>query len=339
MELESIISNAVEDAGDVGIDSGSESDISADTGDGDAGGSAGDTAVSGGDGAATEAAKQAAVEDAFATEHGLITKRPDGRENRIPYSRVKAIAENQVKKAQAEWEAAQLTPLRTEHGSMKERLQQIEAIENIMANEPDRFIQMMAEANPAYARFAAVLQQAAEQKQQADPNADDPMPTQDYDLGDGRMTYSTDGLEKRMAWERRQAAKEAETRISERYKPIEDRYKQETEREKAVRVQETALKQVNAQLEKAKTWHGFEEHAPEILKALQADQNLSMHDAYIQVVIPKLAGDRTKMRQELVTELKKAPNATSTTSTTQAGKSAAPKTLEDIIRESAKAIK
>lgn len=337
MDLEAVITTAVEDAGDVGVDdSGSASEAATGTTE------VADGAVAAGGSDGTEAAKEATVvEDAFAKEHGLVTKRPDGRENRIPYSRVKAIAENQVKKAQEAWEAG-VKSVRDEHGSYKSRLDEFATIERIMESEPDRFIEMLAATNPeAYGKFAAVLKQVVEEAK-ADAGADDPEPQPDFDMGDGRMTYSMAGLNKVREWDRRQATKAAEQALGKRLEPIEKERQAAQDRERQRQEADRVAASIDATLAKAKKWPGFEEHAAEIQKVFTSDRKMDLHDAYMAVVFPKLSADRTTMRQEIMAELRKAPAGTSTQATTPAATPAASgqsQSIEDVIRASIAGLK
>ena len=72
-------------------------------------------------------------------------------------------------------------------------------------------------------------------------------------------------------------------------------------------------------VERARTWPQFKEHETEISTFMDAERAkgnfVRFEDAYMQIVIPKLAGDRTKIRQELVTEMNALPKTSSTVAT------------------------
>jgi hypothetical protein len=276
------------------------------------------------------------------------------RENAIPHGRVKQmIAKREraviaevakafgISKAEAELKLEDLTGHATEHSgrmtSYEQRLQEVQAVEAVIAADPDRFISMLAMANPAYQKFAAVLQQAASQAH-TDPRTqgdEDPEPQPDYDLGNGQFTYSLDGLKQRDAWKERQLEKKLDQRWNDRLKPFEEDRKSAQERQRLQEIHSQATERVSQQMEKAYKWPGFKEHEADILKALQADPSISLHDAYMSVYMPKLAGDRSKMREEILAEINKKPRSSSApTSPVIAGQETPKaKTTEDIARE------
>lgn len=279
------------------------------------------------------------------------------RENSIPHSRVKEMIARReqkliatvakelgISKAEAELKLEDVTGALTERSTKvtdyETRLRDVDTVEAIMANEPERYIQMLAMVNPAYQRFAAVLQQAATAVQQNDDAttraaADDPMPEPDLDLGDGRKTYSLDGLRKRDEWVERRLTRQLEGKIGERLKPIEDERKAAAERQRVEVIRSQAIERINAQLDVARKWHGFNEHEADILAALKADPKLGLHDAYMQTVMPKLVADRTKMRNELIAELNAQPRSTSVPAPTATAKSSSSgsRSTADIARE------
>lgn len=281
------------------------------------------------------------------TVDSLNRKRP----NMIPHPRVKAmIAKREQKliasvakelgitKAEAELKledvTGALTERKTKFSEYEAKLANIAAIEEVMAADPDRFVQLLAQTNPAYAKFAAVLQQAAaQQPQQSAVPADDPEPEPDFDLGDGRMTYSKEGMAKLRAWDRRQALREAEGKFDARLKPFEQERQRAQETARQAQIRRDAEAAVATRLEKARKRQGFTENEAEIMAAMQADPKLDLDDAYYQVVFPKLAADRTKVRQEVLTEIKATPTSTSLASAGASTATSKPKTTADIARE------
>lgn len=281
------------------------------------------------------------------------------RANSIPHPRVKTMIEKATRKQIAEV-AKELGISKAEAelrlddvlGAVREKntkftemdsyLSGIREIEDEMQNRPDEFVRRAAAYSPAWKKFADFLDQAAnpqgQQRAAVDPNADDPEPQPDHAIKDAQgnvvgHTYSLEGLQKARAWDRRQAAKEAEQRVGDRLKPIEDRFKNEADREKAHRIQQDINTKLDATLAKASKWHGFEENAADILAALKADKSLTLHDAYNHVVFPKLAADRGKMREEILAEINKTPHSTSAATTAAAPKSSGVKDTAAIARE------
>lgn len=217
------------------------------------------------------------------------------------------------------------------------RVKEMDALDQIIASDPDRFMQMLVQANPGYAAYAKQQAKAAAAVAQAGPAAgeEDPEPQPDFDLGNGQFTFSINGLKKLREWERRQTVKEVEGKFADRYKPLEDKVKADAETAKAEKLRTEALTRVDQRLEKAKKWPQFNEHSEEILKTLQADKMLTLEDAYMHVVMPKLAGDRTKIRQEVLAEINGQPKSSSAAVAAAVPKADAskPKSTADHARE------
>lgn len=274
------------------------------------------------------------------------------RVNSIPHPRVKQMIEKREKalitaiakelgitKAEAELKLDDIIGGVKERGTkltdFETRFKGVDAIETIMLNEPDRFMEMLPSLHPGYKEYVKQVQAAAAQAAQAE---EDPEPEPDYDLGGGAKTYSVDGLRKLRAWERRQAVKEVNAGLDGRLKPFEDQAKQQRE----AAAEETRRNEMNAQLQKridrARKWPQFKEHEAEIITAMDAERAkgnfVTFEDVYMQVVVPKLATDRTKMRQEVVDEINKQPRSSSVTpSVTPPVVADKPKTTADIARE------
>lgn len=252
---------------------------------------------------------------------------PGQRENRIPYSRVRSIVESARKKLHRDWdtERGRLTEAQR---AMEARLQQMEAVGQIMQSDPQRFLQMLQQVNPAYARFKAI-----EEAQQAAAANGDGRPAPDLDLGNGYKTYSPQGLEALLAWQ----AEQLEKRVESRYRPLEDSYRHQ-------QILSEAGQRVTAQLDDAMKWPMFEKYAPEILEVLKQDSaaarqygqtsRLTLEAAYRQVVLPKLALERDKLRTELLKEIQAAPTSTAAPAAGSVGAASAPggaRNLDDVI--------
>ena len=274
------------------------------------------------------------------------------RVNSIPQPRVKQMIAKKEKaliatiakelgitKAEAELQLEDVLGGLKERGTkitdFETRFQGIDAVESIMANDPDRMMEMLGTLNPGYKQYAKQLQQAAQAAQQVDT---DPEPEPDYDLGNGQKTYSLEGMRKLRAWERRQGVKEMEAKFADRFKPMEDRIQAEKDRE----VEDQRRAEFNAQmtkrLDRARKWPQFKDHENDIIAAMDAEKAkgnfITFEDAYMQVVVPKLAGDRTKIRQEVLTEINGQPRSSSVAQTITPPKDdTKPKTTADIARE------
>lgn len=319
--LESVISSSI--AGLPGSDASSGSSSSSDTPTDSSTESTSDnsTAVEGTgtlDDAATPAADPAAaaaaqdkpiepVSPPDDSLEGLEKEMAGKRDNRIPHSRVKKIAENAAKAAEARVEAkyAQFnTPeFRNERTAM-----------NVADQDPERFLKAMAQADPRYAELlagsralgggggevAAVPGAKPKAKPQAEIPDGDIEP--DIQLSDGTLGYSAEAQQKR---EERLGARlraEFEEILGERMKglePVEKEHRQRTLRKEAE-------SRVEAKIEKARKWPAFEalqeDIANVISEASRRGEYLDLYDAYIQVAVPKFQKDEAAIRAQIVAE-------------------------------------
>lgn len=302
--------------------------------------------------------------DEFEAKWGIPPQTINGRENRIPYSRVKKINFNTEKElaelalgrkfTKEELEkkgfkasdfvkshVAKLPELEAKVKDYEERFERVNRFENIMVNEPEKFVNMLATL-PAYKPFFDAIEKAfqiiqtgqAPQQHQVRQNPTDAMPEPDEVLPDGSRVYSMEGLARRDAWNRAQAKNEILKEVEAKYGPIQQEY--ETQK-----TWNQASQAVHNQIQEARTWELFQEHEDAIAEVLQKNPKWSLERAYNHVVLPKYKADRIKMRQELLAELEKAPKATSAPA--GAVKSlpveGPPKSLNDVIRESIKGLK
>ena len=274
------------------------------------------------------------------------------RVNSIPHPRVKTMLEKREKKLIATV-AKELGITKAEAelqlddvlGGVRERstkltdyesqLRNITAAEQLMVSDPDRFMEMLSTLNPGYKAYQkAVAAAAAQATPQGD---DDPEPEPDYDLGNGQKTYSLDGLRKLRAWERRQVVKELGGSLEQRIKPFEQERQQQAEREAAQRQLMERQTQLQKRVDRARKWPQFTEHEKDIVTLMDQERSrgnfLSFEDAYMHVVMPKLAGDRTKIRQEVLAEINGQPRSTSVTPTAAPRETERPKTTAEIARE------
>lgn len=278
--------------------------------------------------------------DDFEKKYGIPSNSASGRENRIPYSRVKKITEKAVNDRVKELEATfnpKLSDFETKVKGYEAQLGKVAEFEKNMVNDPKAFLNWLATNIPAYADiFKGLASPSAAQVTDKAPTPDD-MPQPDQKFSDGSMAYSPEGLKALNQWNRDLARKEAREEImgevSKRYAPIEEQWKAQ-EHLKAV------VPQIQAQITEARTWPQFNENEADIVKALQADSKLSLESAYRQVVFPRITSDRNKMREELLKEIKKAPTSTSAPAgSTKPEKSTGPRSIEAIIRESIAGLK
>jgi len=233
-------------------------------------------------------------------------RRSDGRENRIPYSKVVKIIENGLKEGKGEFGARYQT-LETEAQTLRG---QIERLRAGVAGDTRQFLEEIASVDPRYRAFL---------EQQAAPVAPEPvaeMPQPDIRLADGSTTYSLAGIQKLLDWKDAQLEKKFDAKLQ----PLAERERQAQQRQQAEHVRQQLADQTRAQITDAQTWPGFADHEDAILKALQDDSAaaqragrrpmLSLEGAYRQVVIPTLAAERNKVREDVLKELNGAARST-----------------------------
>lgn len=319
--------------------------------------------------AAPGAAQEATPQDEFDKLAGVPKTGFGGRENRIPYSRVKKITENAVneiaevalgrKLNQGEKavdvvkaHVARIPELETKVTDYESRLNDVGQFEQVMANDPQRFLGMLSKV-PAYREFFSWLDRAAEvmEKQAgapaagtpdvaAAPVADPNMPQPDEELSDGSKVYSMEGLQKLLDWKANQVATNVEARLT---KQFEQQYKPMADDWQTRRRIEAARPFIQKQLEDAKKWPLFTESEDDIIKILRANPNISLEGAYREAVFPKLVADRNKAREQVIRDIQAAPTSTSVPSRVATKPSApapdGPRKLEDIIKEQVDSLK
>lgn len=368
-DLEAVIQESIEDVTlppdtDSSLPSpeGAQADVPAET----AGAEPVEGAADGVGGADGANVHKPADKDEFEARWGITPQTIGGRENRIPYSRVKKITSN------AERELAELALGRKftkeelekkgfkAHDFVKEhvgkiptmeakirdyedRFQRVQKFENIMVNEPEKFVEMLSSL-PAYRPFFDAIEKAfqiiqggGQVPQQAHPqqqSQEDQMPEPDEVLADGSRVYSLKGLAARDAWNRAQAERAILQKVEEKYSPLL------AEREAAKRYN-SAAQAVTSKIAEARTWEHFTDNEEDITKALQRNPTWSLERAYNHVVLPKYKADRQKMREEILSELQKAPRSTAAPAgSTKPVPTTDPKrSLEDVIKDSIRGLK
>lgn len=274
------------------------------------------------------------AKDDFEKRFGIPATSSGGRENRIPYSRVKKIVAKREKEIESEY-TPRITEYETKVKDYETRLTQVAQFEHIMANEPEKFVGML-KTLPAYKDYfdkleAAATAKPAEPATPIDPNSDMPQPNQK--LADGSMVYDMEGIKALNEWNRAKARQEALAEVNKIYGPIQQQFE-------AQRKLQEVMPQIQRQIDEARKWPMFQENEDEIAKALNADKALTLERAYQQVVYPKLATSKDQLRQEILKELKRAPTATSapTGAVKPAPAKTGPRSLEDVIQEQVNAV-
>lgn len=288
--------------------------------------------------AARNAAKP--EQDEFEKKFGIPQQGASGRENRIPHSRVQKIV-SRAEKAIEDKFAPQLKEWETRWAEQEVKNQKVAQFEEVMVKDPARFVQTLYDNLPQYRDVLAPLfaPQPIQQDQMQAQVQEDGMPGPDLENPDGSRIYSQDGLKGLIDWAISQGETRAVKTLEERYAPIEQSFQDfRQQQEAAYHIQEASQK-VLGEMAEARTWPRFKESENEIVQALRANPRLSLEGAYRQVVFPQFTTDRNKMREELLAELKRAPQSTSApraSAKANAGSSSGPRSLEDVIRESVK---
>lgn len=295
-----------EDAADASTDAGAED---ADTGDGSGSGESVETGA-GGDAAGTGTDTRSADElafDAELAELGLAAPKPGQRDNRIPYSRIRKIVAN----AKTKWSeklkgehTAALTPMQQEIAEHKARAATYDAAEKLIETDGEKYLALLASIYPKqYGHLVGGKGKDAPQKPQ------EPQPDVKYD--DGSLGYSPEQFAKLREYDRTESARIAEERatkqFNERFGPIEQEYK-------ATQQQHQDVQKVRGHIGKLREqWGADLIDSPDVQKAIVAHMDANPKDSLVAatrtVAMARIQADRTKMRAELLKELKVAPKA------------------------------
>lgn len=278
-------------------------------------------------------------QDEFEKKHG-IPALVNGRENRIPHSRVKKIIEKREKELEAQF-TPKIQEFETKVKGYEDRLTKVAQFEHIMVKEPEKFLQML-KTLPGYAQLLAPpAQTAPTPAQHAAADQEDQMPGPDQELADGSRVYSLEGLNARDEWNRNMAKNEILKEIESKYGPIRSQWETNQKIQEVIPV-------IQAQIADAQTWPHFLENQDAITQALHDNPHIDLNGAYRMVVFPKMTAaeanskiDREKLEKELRTkilaEIKGAPRSTSvSTQVTRptSGPMAGNRDLEAVIRDS-----
>lgn len=298
-----------------------------------------------------------APQDEFAKRFGIPELGASGRENRIPYSRVKKIAEKAVSEVAEAALGRKLAPgekaievvkqhvaaiptLTSKVTEYEARLEKVGQFEDVLANQPRKFLELL-ETIPAYKGFFDTVRDALskQDKPATDPGTEtvvtDDMPQPNQELSDGTFVYDMDGLKGLLAWQAKQVEDRVTKQVETRYSGMETAWREDQHIKSVVPV-------IRAQIAEAQTWPMFTENEAEITQVLESDKKISLEGAYRKVVFPKLALDRDKMRQSILAEVKAAPQSTAVGSTTKSSvrpTTSGPRSLEEIISESIQSMK
>jgi len=296
-------------------------------------------------------------EDDFAKRHGISAQGAFGKENRIPYSRVKKITANAEKakddyytklaqEEKSKWDK-ELGETKAKVADFENKFKSVAEFEKVMVNDKLRFLQLLTNI-PGYREIFERMAGPGQQRQpQQEQPADDGRPGPDRELADGTRVYSDEGLDKLFKWNQAQAIKQAEALVSQKFAPMASEYERLAKERQAREYYESQIPRVQKQIEDARKWPLFNENEQKIVEALAADRNLSLDGAYRAVVLPQLQQQATSqpsredIRAELLKELQKAPVSTSAgvTQTKPVVHKPGARSLEAVIEEAIRPLK
>jgi len=291
---------------------------------------------------ASPANRAAKTPDEFEKKFGVSSQSVTGRENRIPYSRVKAIVGKREKELQTQYEneyKPKLTEFETKIKGYEETLQRVGEFENVLMNEPEKMFEILQRI-PAYAKYFQTHSQE-QPAAQAAANPEDAFPEPKDKYGDG-VNYNMDGVKALLDWNARQVESKVSKQYDDKFQQFQQKYSPIEEEWKAQQYMAQLAPKINEQITEARTWPLFTDNEAEIVKALEADRALSLDGAYRKVVFPKIQADRDSIRQSVIKDLQNAPAATaaparSAKSVVQRG--TGPRSLESVVSDAIRDIK
>lgn len=256
----------------------------------------------------------------------------------IPFDRHEAALKNAREKAREEG----LAEWRKQHGWAesvdRSAVEQAQRLGQLYTQNRVGFVSELiadALADPVNGReilslMGRSLAQARGKSAEADAE-----PQPDINPQTGQPEYTVDWLNKMLAWKDRQV----DARLEQRLAPFEQERKAAKERETLARIQTEADQQADAVVTRLKQSPGFWEHRQEIHDAMKADASLTVQDAYIAVVVPKLShAERAKVVAETHTKAG-ARTATPSHTSTAAPKELAGMSMADALRHELAAAK
>lgn len=257
---------------------------------------------------------------------------PGKRENAIPQSRVKQM----VEKAREKWTKAHQTELQAREAKLAAAEKAHQDLIQMALRDPETNLRQLIEANPAYKdAVQKVMGIAPEAVTSAAPG--DPMPQPTGQFPDGSAGYTPEDMTKLMEWNARRAEERAykryEADANKRFGPIQ----REWQAQKAFEAQVPQLRERVAKAEALWGADRMKKHEAEITAKLKASPNPTDHWEQIvaEVMVPKLAAERTSMREEILKELKAAPAAAAkgAPAATAADTPTGSRTLEQVIKD------
>lgn len=358
-DLEGIIADAVSDAsgsnGDAEVldaGGGDEGTVVADAtlpDTGDATADADAATADAGDGGAADGTKEEKATPADAGDEidkileaaGVKAPKEGERENRIPYSRTRKIIGNALKK-QGETHTAAIASVNAKVAAQDAELVNFRRADDLATKDPDKYMAILANINPAfkaYAKGGAGAAAGAATTVAAGTSKLGPKPGPDIKYADGSTAFSPEQLEKREEWlianAVEKATADAEARAEAKYGPLAKNF----EGTQAAQARHERIMGI-IQVEQQHWGEDFPKpgsaEEKEVDTLLKGDKTMTLRAAIHKVVMGKVKAGRSKVREEVLTEINGRKGASQ-------GAPAAKKVVadpnevrstEDIIRES-----
>lgn len=285
--------------------------------------------------------KELSIEEQLLQDHGFKEpRRPDGRENRIPRSKVLQMISSGLRRGADKW-GTERTALEGERDALRA---DVDAMRAAVQGDPVTFLKELSRIDQRYATY---LPQAKAPEPPAAPPAPE-MPGPDLMLPDGAQTYSLDGIRKLLEWNTQMVRADVDARL----KPITERDKQAKADAELARVrqeQQTRSQQTIAQMQ---TWEHFGPLAADgtltpfqqaVMDVLRADSEqakkenrrpmVTAREAYLEALAKKLAADATAVRGQVLAEMNAAPRSTSVPAQSVGITKPGQRSGEDVVRE------
>lgn len=275
-------------------------------------------------------------------ELGLKEPKVGERENRLPHSRVKKIAENYGKKVEARF-TGEVATLKGENTKLTAVAENMRNVDHLIATDPDRYMTLLSTLHPGkFDKYLGAAKAApAKDLAKAAVSAAGPRPQPDHVFEDKSRGYTPEQHEKLLEWvaadakekAKAEAIAEIEERMEKKYGPMAESF----EARKALNEQIPKVKEVVADV--YQTWGKelVDKHETEIVAYMDANPHLTTAQAVSHVLVPKVRADRNTMRNDLIKEGKTRTAAAAKTvpGVATAGKEdTEPKTMEDVVRAS-----
>jgi hypothetical protein len=331
-----------DESSEVTEDTGDSSEVSADTSE--------DTSE---EPAAEPAEEEPIVEelsqlDKDLADLGIKAPKPGERENRLPHSRVKKIAENYGKKVEARF-TGEISNLKAQVGRLSKAAQTLTSIDKLLDSGEggvDRFMTMLSTVHPGKfdkylgnAKGAPTTGKAAKVVGSAAESTIGPRPQPDVVFDDKSRGYSPEQHDKLLQWvsdsaaerARADAITEMEARMEAKYGPMYKQHEQQAAfNEELPRVQ-AVVQGIH------ETWGKelVEKHEDAIVALMQQYPDMPTAEATARILVPLVRADRNKMRTGLIKETKTRTAAAAKVVPGGAAKDTnEATTIDDVIRQS-----